>query len=84
VGLYDVVLVGHDCGGALALDWAARYLGQTRGVAFLETIVRPMSWEDFPASARPAFESLRTPGPAASAAMPMGAESGDGGLGVRG
>jgi pimeloyl-ACP methyl ester carboxylesterase len=62
VGLDDVVLVGHDWGGALAFDWAARHPGRTRGVAFLETIVRPMSWEDFPESAWPAFESLRTPG----------------------
>ncbi len=62
VGLEDVVLVGHDWGGALAFDWAARHPGRTRGVAFLETIVRPMTWEDFPDSARPVFESLRTPG----------------------
>jgi haloalkane dehalogenase len=62
VGLEEVVLVGHDWGGALAFDWAARHPGRARGVAFLETIVRPMSWEDFPQSARPAFEALRTPG----------------------
>jgi haloalkane dehalogenase len=62
VGLEDVVLIGHDWGGALAFDWAARHPGRTRGVAFMETIVRPMTWEDFPQSAVPVFESLRTPG----------------------
>lgn len=62
VGLEDVVLIGHDWGGALAFDWAARHPGRARGVAFMETIVRPMTWEDFPQSARPVFESLRTPG----------------------
>jgi len=62
VGLEEVVLIGHDWGGALAFDWAARHPGRTRGVAFMETIVRPMTWEDFPQSARPVFESLRTPG----------------------
>jgi haloalkane dehalogenase len=57
-----VVLVGHDWGGALAFDWAARHPGRTRGVAFLETIVRPMSWDEYPAAARSRFEAFRTPG----------------------
>jgi haloalkane dehalogenase len=62
LGLDSVVLVGHDWGGALAFDWAARHPGRTRGVAFMETIVRPMSWDEFPESARPVFKSFRTPG----------------------
>lgn len=44
--LDDVVLVGHDWGGALAFDWAARHPDRVRGVAFFETIVRPMSWRE--------------------------------------
>ncbi|BCJ32370.1 haloalkane dehalogenase [Actinocatenispora sera] len=62
MGLSEVVLVGHDWGGALALDWAARHPHRVRGIAFLETIVRPMSWQDLPESARPVFTMLRTPG----------------------
>ncbi|MFG1944873.1 haloalkane dehalogenase [Nonomuraea sp. NPDC048826] len=62
LGLEQVVLVGHDWGGALAFDWAARHPGRIRGIAFTETIIRPMSWEDFPAGARPMFEAMRTPG----------------------
>lgn len=62
LALDGVVLVGHDWGGALAFDWAARHPGRTRGVAFMETILRPMSWEGFPAGARSRFESFRTPG----------------------
>ncbi|TXK39707.1 haloalkane dehalogenase [Nonomuraea sp. C10] len=62
LGLDQVVLVGHDWGGALAFDWAARNPGRVRGIAFTETIVRPMSWADFPTGARPLFESMRTPG----------------------
>ncbi len=62
LGLNGVVLVGHDWGGALAFDWAARHPGRVRGVAFIETIVRPMSWAEFPAEARPRFEALRAPG----------------------
>jgi haloalkane dehalogenase len=60
--LEDVVLIGHDWGGALAFDWAARHPERTRGIVFMETIVRPMSWTDLPESARPVFEALRTPG----------------------
>jgi haloalkane dehalogenase len=61
LGLDQVVLVGHDWGGALAFDWAARHPGRVRGVAFTETIVKPMSWDEFPAGARPLFTSMRTP-----------------------
>jgi haloalkane dehalogenase len=62
LGLDQVVLIGHDWGGALAFDWATHHPGRALGVAFTETIVKPMSWQDFPAAARPLFESLRTPG----------------------
>jgi haloalkane dehalogenase len=62
LALNDVVLVGHDWGGALAFDWASRHAGRVRGVAFMETIVRPMTWADFPASARPRYEVLRGAG----------------------
>ncbi|WP_082771988.1 haloalkane dehalogenase [Actinoplanes sp. TFC3] len=44
--LGEVVLVGHDWGGALAFDWAARHPGRVRGVAFFETIMRPMTWAE--------------------------------------
>lgn len=62
MGLDRVVLVGHDWGGVLAFDWAARHPGRTLGVAFLETIMRPLAWAEFPESARSFFTSLRTPG----------------------
>jgi haloalkane dehalogenase len=60
--LDGVVLVGIDWGGALAFDWAARHPARARGVVFMETIVRPMTWDEFPGDARPRFEALRTPG----------------------
>jgi pimeloyl-ACP methyl ester carboxylesterase len=43
--LDDVVLVGHDWGGALGFDWAVRHPERVRGIAFMETIVRPMTWD---------------------------------------
>lgn len=60
--LDGVVLVGHDWGGALAFDWAARHPGRVRGIAFTETIVKPMTWEEFPEGGRELFRAIKTDG----------------------
>ena len=57
-----VVLIGHDWGGALAFDWAARHPERVLGIAFLESIVKPMAWEDLSPQARKRSEAIRTPG----------------------
>ncbi|WP_406193591.1 haloalkane dehalogenase [Kitasatospora sp. NBC_01560] len=62
LGLRDVILVGHDWGGALAFDWAARHPDLVRGIAFTETIVKPMSWEEFPEGGRELFRAIKTEG----------------------
>jgi haloalkane dehalogenase len=60
--LREVVLVGFDWGGALAMDWAAGHPDRVRGLVLLETIVRPYSWSDMAAGARHRYEALRAPG----------------------
>src|SRR4051812_12351852 len=60
--LEDVVLVGHDWGGALAFDWAARHPGRVRGIAFFETIVKPLEWAEYPPVAQERFKGFRTAG----------------------
>nr|WP_275528134.1 haloalkane dehalogenase [Saccharomonospora piscinae] len=60
--LDSVVLVGHDWGGALACDWAARNPDRIRGLALTEAIVKPMSWREFPEGGREMFRLLKTPG----------------------
>ncbi|MEV5531613.1 haloalkane dehalogenase [Streptomyces prunicolor] len=62
LGLRDVVLVGHDWGGALAFDRAARHPDRVRGIAFTETIVKPMTWEEFPDGGRELFRAIKTEG----------------------
>jgi haloalkane dehalogenase len=57
----DVVFVGHDWGGALAMDWALRHPDATRGIVYFETMVRPRSWDEMDQSARSLFERLRSP-----------------------
>jgi haloalkane dehalogenase len=60
--LDHVVLIGHDWGGAIAFDWASRHPGRVRGIAFLESIVKPMAWEELSPPARRRSETIRTPG----------------------
>jgi haloalkane dehalogenase len=60
--LDNVTLVGHDWGGALGFDWASRHPGRVRGIAFMETIVHPLTWDDWPAWARDMFQAFRRPG----------------------
>ncbi len=62
LGLDRVILVGHDWGGALAFDWATRHPDRVLGIAFLESIVKPMAWEDLTPQARERFTLIRTPG----------------------
>jgi haloalkane dehalogenase len=60
LALDEVTLVGHDWGGALAFDWAARHPERVRGIAVTETIVKPMSWEEFPEAGRALFEAIKS------------------------
>ncbi len=56
----DAVLVGHDWGGALLFDWARRHPWAVAAIVYMETIVRPLTWEEWPESARKAFEGMRS------------------------
>lgn len=60
--LTGVILAGHDWGGTLALDWAARHPERVRGIAFMETMLRPMHWADFPPEVAERFRALKTEG----------------------
>lgn len=55
-----VTLVAHDWGGPLAFDWARRHAGAVKGIAYMETIVAPLSWEAWPNSVRPVFQGFRS------------------------
>jgi haloalkane dehalogenase len=56
-----VVLIGHDWGGALAFDWASRNPERVLGIAFLESIVKPMAWEDLSPQGRQRSEMVLAP-----------------------
>lgn len=57
----NVTLVIHDWGSGLGFDWANRHRDAVKGIAYMEAIVKPRSWEDFPERARPAFQAMRSP-----------------------
>lgn len=56
-----VTFVIHDWGSALGFDWTNRHPDAVKGIAYMEALVRPSSWSDFPEQARPIFEALRSP-----------------------
>lgn len=62
VGVRDVVLVGYDWGGALAMDWATRHPDRIRGLVVFETFLRPMAWSEWPPQGAELFRAIRTPG----------------------
>ena len=61
LGLRDVTLVVHDWGSALGFWWAFRHQRRVRGLAYLEAIVRPVTWAEWPDNARKMFQAMRSP-----------------------
>lgn len=57
----NVLLVLHDWGSALGFYRAYRYPEQVRGIVYMEALVRPVTWEEWPANARPIFQAMRSP-----------------------
>ena len=56
-----VVLVLHDWGSALGFDWANSHRERVQGVAYMEGIVTPVTWADWPDNARKVFQNFRSP-----------------------
>jgi haloalkane dehalogenase len=55
-----VTLVVHDWGSALGFHWAHRHSDRVKGIAYMEALVKPVSWADWPESARHMFQALRS------------------------
>ena len=56
-----VTLVMHDWGSALGFHWAKRHPERVKGLVYMEAIVRPVTWEDWPEAARQVFQGFRSP-----------------------
>ena len=57
----NVTLVIHDWGSALGFDWANRHRDRVQGIAYMEAIVTPVTWADWPEDARKVFQGFRSP-----------------------
>lgn len=55
-----VIFVLHDWGSALGFEWANTHRGRVQGLAHMESIVTPLTWADWPDSARRVFQGLRS------------------------
>ncbi len=56
-----VILVVHDWGSALGFDWGNRHREAVKGIAFMEAIVQPQTWDHLDKlNMRPVLQALRS------------------------
>ena len=61
VGIGDnAVFVVHDWGSALGFDWCNRHRGRAGGICYMEAVVRPMDWDEWPDAAKAVFRGFRS------------------------
>jgi haloalkane dehalogenase len=61
LGITDhVTLVIHDWGSALGFDWAHQHPDSVLGIAYMEGIVTPVRWSDWPEAATGIFRGFRS------------------------
>ncbi len=56
----NVTLVVHDWGSALGFDWAMQHPDSVKGIAYMEAIVRPMTWDEWPEAIQSLFQGFRS------------------------
>lgn len=56
----NITLVIHDWGSALGFDWANRHRDRVAGICYMEAIVRPVTWEEWPEAATSIFQAMRS------------------------
>ena len=55
-----VTLVVHDWGSALGFHWARRHPERVQGLVYMEAIVRPVTWDEWPEAAKQVFQGFRS------------------------
>jgi haloalkane dehalogenase len=55
-----IVFVTHDWGSALGFEWAFHNRARVAGIVYMEAIVTPLTWADWPENARRAFQGFRS------------------------
>jgi haloalkane dehalogenase len=60
--LSNITLVVHDWGSGLGFHYAMRHENNIKGISFMEAILRPVTWENFPKDFKMGFKLMRTSG----------------------
>jgi len=61
LGIKDnVTMILHDWGSVLGFDWAYQNPDSMKGIAYMEAIVKPITWSDWPEGARRIFKGFRS------------------------
>lgn len=60
--LSNLTLVIHDWGSALGFHYAMRHENNIKGISFMESLIKPMKWEDLPSGFKMVFKLFRTSG----------------------
>ena len=55
-----VVFVVHDWGSALGFDWSFQNQERIQGIAYMEGIVKPVTWDEWPENAVKVFQGFRS------------------------
>jgi haloalkane dehalogenase len=55
-----VTLVIHDWGSVLGFHWANQHREAVRGIAYMEAIVMPVTWDQWPNAVKPVFQGFRS------------------------
>ncbi|MFQ5408839.1 MAG: haloalkane dehalogenase [Anaerolineales bacterium] len=56
----NIIFVVHDWGSGLGFHWANEHRDAVQGIAYMEAIVRPVTWAEWPESARRVFQGFRS------------------------
>jgi haloalkane dehalogenase len=59
--LNNIVLIIHDWGSAIGFNYAMNNENNVKGIVFMEAVIRPIYWKEFPLLARFLFKRFRHP-----------------------
>ena len=56
----NVIFVIHDWGSALGFNWSYENQSSVKGICYMEAIVRPITWNEWPEDGRSIFQGFRS------------------------